>query len=519
MPDPHKIELVVGRKDDGAALYTAMGAALVGVILGGIAVWMGLQSRSDALQGSAAKAATSVAAATAEAAKAEPVVPAPPPEERRGPVTVTGPVDLADAVERTRDAVVCLSFAPPGGKESFAGAGVIYDQRGLVLTNHHVIEPMLRSNSDSLARLGGGGQLTARFVDGRVREATVLFNSPEEDLAILKLAEEGDDPKRITAEFGQSSQLRVGETVFAVGCPVGLDHTVSAGIVSALNRTGVMPNRFLPTIQLDAAINLGNSGGPLFDSSGALVGITSARSSRGQGIGFAIPIDRVRVYLRALYQGEAGRSGVIGATITAEPETRDSLAALGYLAGLTVDALDDEGPASKAGMRVGDIIVEVRGRRLDGGMTGTSARLNFLREFMDVARNLLPGEELSLTVARAGKLVPVSITVQAASDEEQSRFDVESVFGLRLYESAEPKIVGFLPGSRLEGDPQAQRLLLDHKITLVGSQEIRTVADLGAVAATLKPVAGEGRGRRVRMRLESPKGEAIEVTYPLDWRR
>src|SRR5690606_26823850 len=215
---------------------------------------------------------------------------------------------------------VCLSFAPRGGKESFAGAGVIYDQRGLVLTNHHVIEPMLRSSPDSLARSGGGGQLTARFVDGRVSEATVLFNSPEEDLAILKLGEEGeeaDEPKRVTAEFGKSSQLRVGETVFAVGCPVGLEHTVSAGIVSALNRTGVMPNRYLPTIQRDAAINLGNSGGPLFDSSGALVGITSARSSRGQGIGFAIPIDRVRVYLRALYQGEAGRSGVIGATITA----------------------------------------------------------------------------------------------------------------------------------------------------------------------------------------------------------
>lgn len=520
--DPAKIEIVVGSRRESHALYTAMGAALVGTLLGGLAVYLGLQGRSGSMSSSAVSAtADSPRDASSETASNVP----PPPARSQAPVRAPSqdtPVvgGLAAVVGTTLPSVVCLSFDPKGGEPSFAGAGVIYEGSGFVLTNHHVIEPMLRARPSGLAQLGTRGRLSARFFDGRVRDATVLLASPEEDLAILKLDDVGAESEALaTATFGRSRELSVGETVFAVGCPVGLEHTVSAGIVSALHRTGVMPNPHLPTIQLDAAINLGNSGGPLFNAIGELVGITSARSSRGEGIGFAIPIDRVRVYLTALYEGEAGRSGVIGAVVSAAQTPPDSLRAMGYAAGLTIEKVDQGGPADAAGIVPGDVIVEIRGRRHPGTAEGQAARLEFLRDFMDVARNLLPGEELELTVVRGDERVPVRIEVQAASEAEQARIDIEAVLGLRVYDKADPVVLAFVPGSRLEGNRQAQKMLLDARITVVGTREIRTVDDLGRVAATLKPLVAEGRGRQVRMRLENAKGETYDVTYPLDWRR
>ncbi len=522
VPGPDKIEIVLGKERDGTALYTAMGAALVGTLLGGVAVYMGLQGRA-ARMANAGVAATETSSTSKDAA-ATPSYPPPPraatqderPEASASPPPKAG---LAAVAGPTLESVVCLSFDPDGNEPSFAGAGVIYDESGLVLTNHHVVEPMLRQRGGSLTRLGSGGRLSARFMDGRVRDATVLLNSPEEDLAILQLEGEPSGSALRPATFGRSGEVAVGETVFAVGCPVGLEHSVSAGIVSALHRTGVMPNPHLPTIQLDAAINLGNSGGPLFDAKGRLVGITSARSSRGQGIGFAIPIDRVRVYLTALYEGEAGRSGVIGAVVSAAPEIDEAIGALGYEAGLTIEQVDADGPAQRAGLMPNDVIVEVRGRRYDGTTRDQPARVEFLRDFMNVARNLLPGEELELTLARRGERVPVRIVVQAATDAEQAHIDVEAVLGLRLYDRDAPVVLAFVPGSRLEGNRQAQRMLLDHRITVVGTRKIETIDDLGRVAATLKPLLAEGRGRKVRMRLESEKGEVVDVTYPLDWRR
>ena len=516
---------VVVDRGSSTSVWTAAGAALVGTLLGGLAVWMGVNAQEGGLRGQL-DAVASDANLDDRPSRVDPPRPGLSPAQVKAsdlPTPSTFQGGLADAVERTRPSVVCLLWGPPGNKDYVAGAGVIYDARGIVLTNYHVIEPMLRSTQG--AGHLRGGRLMARFADGREREARVLMASSDEDLAVLSLQgpeASGVDSNYATASFGQSADLRVGDTVFAVGCPVGLDHTVSAGIVSALDRTGVLPNPHVATIQLDAAINLGNSGGPLFDNRGELVGITSARSSRGEGIGFAIPADRVRVYLQALEAGQADRSGVIGAVISAGPATAERLSGVDYATGLTVAEVDEDGPASRAGLRADDIIVEVRGRQHAGGDDTRRARANFLREFMDVARHLLPRETLALTVVRDGKRVPIEIVVEAASDDEQARIDVERVFGLRLNEGqdrGQQNVVhGIVPGSRLLRTPKAKGVLIDHRITQVGSSEVRNLADLGRVAAQWKDLAKNARGRRVYMRLESPKGETVELAYPLDWR-
>lgn len=517
--EPDKVRVIVGEAT-GISMWTAMGAALVGTLLGGMAVWMGLQSRGQTLRDGLQNGFKSTISV-----HSEPLVERGTPTlaegggggEETGAKSLGG---LADAVERTWPSVVCLLWGAPGSKDFVVGAGVIYDARGIVMTNYHVIEPMLRSPSGP-GHLRGG-KLTARFADGRERAARVLLASQDEDLAVLALLSADGrapvDEAFSAASFGQSSELRVGETVFAVGCPVGLEHTVSAGIVSALGRTGILPNPHVATIQLDAAINLGNSGGPLFDTTGDLVGITSAKSSSGEGIGFAIPTDRLRVYLQALEAGEHKRSGVIGAVITASPGTKKQLASLPYSTGLTVAEVDKSGPAANAGLREGDVIVEIRGRRHAGDVDSRSARAQYLREFMDVARHLLPRETLTLTAVREGKSVPIEIIVQAASDAEQAALDVEAAFGLRLYEGDKAIVLGLVPGSRLLRLRNATGVLLDHRITHVGRDQIRNLSDLGRVAAKFKALDGEARGRRVFMRLESPEGQSVELAYPLDWR-
>jgi S1-C subfamily serine protease len=520
-PSSSRDELrVVVDRGRSISMWTAMGAALVGTLLGGLAVWMGLHSQGRALENGLENglgaAENPVSESLFEKGLGQSKGEAAEPGEAE-PSSARG---LADAVELTRPSVVCLSWHLPGSKDFQVGAGVIYDERGIVLTNYHVIEPMLRASSGSGRRRGG--ELTAQFADGRQRSAQVLLASQDEDLAVLSLrSPEGkalQDETFTAAKFGQSSSLRVGETVFAVGCPVGLEHTVSAGIVSALDRTGILANPHVATIQLDAAINLGNSGGPLFDMTGALVGITSARSSRGEGIGFAIPADRVRVYLQALDAGEADRSGVIGAVISASPNTQKQLDGMAFATGLTVADVDAGGPAASAGLQEGDVIVEIRGRRHAGDADTGRARAEFLREFMDVARHLLPRETLALTVVRGGDLVPVEIVVQAASDAEQARIDVEAAFGIRLYEGDSTKVHGVVPGSKILRSASAKNVLIDHSIVQVGHKEVRNLSELGRVASMWKKLGGNVRGRRVYMKLQSPSGEHLDLYFPLDWR-
>ena len=238
-----------------------------------------------------------------------------------------------------------------------AGSGFVWDSAGHVVTNHHVVEDARRV----FVQLDAGSPI----------EATLVGRSPEYDLAVVRLSRVPPGLKPIP--LGSSRDLRIGQTVYAIGNPFGLQRTLTQGLISALDRE-------LPTtetrevagvVQTDAAINPGNSGGPLLDSAGRLIGVNSAiRSASGSsaGIGFAIPADLVNRVVPALIS--RGRAPLPGIGISA---VRPELAARAGFSGVVVHEVLRGSPAAEAGLRgldrrtgeVGDVIVAVNGRRVE----------------------------------------------------------------------------------------------------------------------------------------------------------
>ena len=233
------------------------------------------------------------------------------------------------------------------------GSGVIVDASGLVVTNNHVIE-----NAD---------QIKVSLADKREFDADLILKDAHSDLAVLRLK---DGRERFTAvDLADSDALQVGDMVLAIGNPFGVGQTVTHGIVSALARTQVGITDYQFFIQTDAAINPGNSGGALVDLAGRLVGINTAifsRSGGSQGIGFAIPANMVRAVIASAKGGATVvRRPWLGAKLQAvTPEIADSLS-LKRPAGALVNGVTAKSPAARAGLRTGDLIVEVDGQPVD----------------------------------------------------------------------------------------------------------------------------------------------------------
>lgn len=271
-------------------------------------------------------------------------------------------------------------FGDPSGeapqKENSLGSGVIVSSQGLILTNHHVVE--------------AADEIEVALADGRTMPADVVGTDPETDLAVIKV--DARDLPAIT--FGRSDQLGVGDVVLAIGNPFGVGQTVTQGIVSALGRNHLGINTFENFIQTDASINPGNSGGALVDTEGHLVGVNSAiysRSGGSNGIGFAIPVSLAQQVMEQIVrQGGVTRGwiGVEAQDIT--PELADSFR-LKEVRGALIAGILRGGPADKAGMRPGDILLEVGGRKV----LDTSGMLNLIS-------GLKPGSSLTLRVLRDG---------------------------------------------------------------------------------------------------------------------
>jgi serine protease Do len=235
------------------------------------------------------------------------------------------------------------------------GSGVILDERGYILTNYHVVQQ--------------GRVITVRLADGRTANAEMVGGFEETDLAVLKI----DVPGLKAASFGDSEGIGVGEWVLAVGSPFGFEQTVTAGIISAKGRGQIDPQaseegptRFQEFLQTDAAINPGNSGGPLVDLDGKVVGINTAIASRdggSSGLGFAIPADVAQVVMqRIIDKGRVDR-GWLGVTMARlDPQVAYDL---GIEGGVLLESVLDGSPASKAGLRNGDIVVSLGGRRTE----------------------------------------------------------------------------------------------------------------------------------------------------------
>lgn len=257
-------------------------------------------------------------------------------------------------------------------KTNSLGSGVVIDSSGLILTNNHVVEKAT--------------EIKIKLQNGKEYAAKVVGRDPKTDLALIQTDPDKNFPK--PAVLGDSSALRVGDWVMAVGNPFGLGHTVTVGIISAKGRIiGAGP--YDDFIQTDAAINPGNSGGPLFNMNGEVVGINTAIVARGQGIGFAIPINLAKDLLPQLRTGKVIRGwlGVMIQDVT--PEIAESFGLKEPKGVLVSDVLKD-GPAEKGGIESGDIIIEFNGeevrdahelsRRVAAAQPNSEVKLGLLRD-------------------------------------------------------------------------------------------------------------------------------------------
>jgi putative serine protease PepD len=280
--------------------------------------------------------------------------------------------------------------------QSDTGSGVIIRSEGYVLTNNHVV-----------AAAVDGGSVHVTLSDGRTVAATIVGTDPTADLAVIKLS---DVSGLTAATFARSSDLRVGQTVLAVGAPLGLANTVTQGIVSTLHRpvrTGDNANQqaVIDAVQTDAAINPGNSGGALVDLAGRVVGINSAIATAGGtsgniGVGFAIPSETAtKVADQIIRTGKATHSQ-IGVSVADAPSGTDGAPGLGAL----IRAVSSGGPAARGGVQVGDIVTKVDDRRV----TDADSLIVAIRAHD-------PGSTVTLTVTRGGSTVTLKITLGSAS--------------------------------------------------------------------------------------------------------
>jgi len=275
--------------------------------------------------------------------------------------------------------------APPQEQMSSLGSGVIVSGEGYIITNFHVVE--------------GADQIEVGLADGRKAAARMVGTDPETDLAVIRISER-NLPVMV---LGQPDDARVGDVVLAIGNPFGVGQTVTMGIISALGRNNLHINHFENFIQTDAAINFGNSGGALVDTNGNLLGINSAIYSQtggSIGIGFAIPVSTARNVLDSIVKhGQVVRGwiGIESQDIT--PELASSFG-LGRQSGAIIAGVVRNGPADRAGVRPGDILLAVEGQNVSN--TG---------EMLNLIAQLAPGAKARLKLMRQNREATVDVTV------------------------------------------------------------------------------------------------------------
>ncbi|MFB2836938.1 HhoA/HhoB/HtrA family serine endopeptidase [Floridanema evergladense] len=288
-------------------------------------------------------------------------------------------------------------FATPRGPQQGLmrgqGSGFIIDKNGVILTNAHVVDQ--------------ADKVTVTLKDGRTFAGKVQGVDEVTDLAVVKI-----DPKGKflpVAPLGNSSAVQVGDWAIAVGNPLGLDNTVTLGIVSTLKRPSVevgVPDKRLDFIQTDAAINPGNSGGPLLNSSGEVIGINTAIRAGATGIGFAIPIDKAKQITAQLIRGETVAHPYIGIQmVTLTPELAkennndpNSPLTVPEISGVLVMGILPNTPAAQSGLRRGDVIVEVDGQPVNNATV-----------LQNIVENSSLGQNLKLTVQRGNQTQQIAV--------------------------------------------------------------------------------------------------------------
>ncbi len=365
---------------------TALAAGLAALVFGGVGVGVGAEiAGGDGTPASTAGLTVAPAAGNVAA----------------------DPRSLAGVAAKVLPAVVSINVQVDGGGDT--GSGVILRQDGYILTNNHVIA----------AAAGGGATITVTFNDGTTAAATIVGADAEDDLAVIKVSKTGLP----VAVLGSASAVKVGDPVLAIGSPLGLQGTVTSGIVSSVNRPvqtsdqsqnpfggqQSSPTTVIDAIQTDAAINPGNSGGPLVNTEGQVIGINSAIASTGSsfggqagniGVGFAIPVDQAKVVAQELITTGKATHPLLGVSLADATDSNGTALA-------RVQSVVPGGPADRAGIRAGDIIVAVGDQKTAGAQAAIAA-----------IRSHQPGQQVTITVLRGGERKTFTVTLVDASTSQ-----------------------------------------------------------------------------------------------------
>jgi putative serine protease PepD len=308
---------------------------------------------------------------------------------------------LAKVAEAVQPSVVSIQVTSRGG--SGDGSGFILHDDGTIVTNNHVIASAANSTT---------GSIQVKFSDGTTAPAKIVGRDPSTDIAVIKV---DNIPNLVAASLGTSASLHVGDTVLALGSPLGLEGSVASGIVSALHRSVELGGEdselfgqqqttrsiVADAIQTDAAINPGNSGGPLVDINGKVVGVNTAIASLGGGgsqsgsigVGFAIPIDEVQSVAEQLIRGETPKHALLGVQISDDED------------GALIQSITEGGAADRAGLEVGDIVTKFGDKRIASADALSAA-----------VRTKDPGEKVAVTYIRDGQTKTTEVTLGSSTE-------------------------------------------------------------------------------------------------------
>lgn len=373
------------------------------------------------------------------------------------------------------------------------GSGFIISDDGYVMTNAHVVQD--------------ADEILVRLNDRREMSAELIGSDAQTDVALLKI-DASDLP---TLNLGDSDALRVGEWVAAIGSPFGFDHSVTAGIVSAINRT-LPRDAYVPFIQTDVAINPGNSGGPLFNLNGEVVGINSqifTRSGGFMGVSFAIPINVAMDVADQLREDGRVNRGWLGVMI--QPVSRDLAESFGMddAIGALIADLDPEGPAARGGLQAGDVILEVNGeeverssslpRLIGRGAPGSEVQLTLMRDGEEISESVelgsWPNAESETEQATSNNQVRLGLMVAEIDDAIREQLNIQGGVVVR---QVEPDSVAATAGIR----PGDVLVSIDHRSVSSSDELVQIVESLPTDRAIPLRLFREGRSLFVALRLE-----------------
>jgi len=389
---------------------------------------------------------------------------------------------------------------PPSRKVQAGGTGIIISQDGYILTNNHLVEK--------------AKTITVRLSNDEEYQAEVIGTDPVTDVALIKLIK-GKLKLEQVAKLGDSDKIKIGDWAIAIGNPFGLDWTVTVGVISAKGRGGLNISGGGPDvqyfIQTDASINFGNSGGPLVNIQGEVVGINTAINAQGQGIGFAIPINMAKEVAEQLKtEGKAshGYLGLYPAELT--PGKKEALGLDAEVRGVFVDQVEDGTPADKGGLQPGDVIIEFEGTKISN-----------VPQFRSVVASKRAGEKVEVVILRDGREKHLKFelgdrmefTRQESTPSQPSEawlgIHVESVNTQRARAWNISEEEGALVVDIDSGSASEDKLQVGDVIIEIDRRPVKDVKDFRNIAADLK-----GREKSILFRISRGGRKTFEVVKP-----